>query len=655
MSLNIEDRERAYQRWNQAESDHLRQIRVLKSTSLARHAAKGISIAGYESVRVLGKGSFGVVRLVREKPVVTPLSDPVKYASDGTLEGQQHETDLGIQSSYSKDVYAMKVIRKSEMLRSCQEGHLRAERDLLVASEGSRWVVPLIASFQDNTNLYLVMEYMVGGDFLGMLLREDMLDEWVTRWYIAEMILCIEEAHKMNWIHRDIKPDNFLISPSGHLKISDFGLAFDGHWSHSQSYYSGHRYTLLEKLGISVQGDEEDVEEAKCKDTRSTSKPTSTGKTGKRRNDADDGARREGLLNWRDRTERKRLAKSIVGTSQYMAPEVIQGREYDGRCDWWSIGIILYECLYGMTPFFCENRQRTKDNILNHRATLEFPDHERWSRPSSDSRRRLPPVGNVVIDLISSLLQAKEMRLSSRVYRVHDFRTGRRVGSAPALQGLIGRHVYPNGAEEIKAHPFFSGIPWDQMHLTRPPFIPNVREHQSITKYFEEEHDIVTDDSSSYTSMKDNVDSTASETQIKDFMGHHYDKWRAERRRREKAELGLHEYPDDQYEVLKDRMGHRFEHFRAQRILEVRRSQLNKGIDPDAALAATTNKKPKEMKRPRDKMLRDPDIAKVVMKLRKKGAFLGYTYRRPTPFPVDEAMCRGRVACSRPSIIPVKP
>ena len=73
------------------------------------------------------------------------------------------------------------VIRKSEMLRACQEGHLRAERDFLVNAEGSRWVVPLMASFQDNTNLYLVMEYMIGGDFLGLLLREDELDEEVAK------------------------------------------------------------------------------------------------------------------------------------------------------------------------------------------------------------------------------------------------------------------------------------------------------------------------------------------------------------------------------------------------------------------------------------------------------------------------------------------
>ena len=74
----------------------------------------------------------------------------------------------------------MKVIRKSEMLRDSQEAHLRAERDFLVRSEGSTWTVPLIKAFQDRSNLYLIMDYMVGGDFMGLLLREDVLDEDVA-------------------------------------------------------------------------------------------------------------------------------------------------------------------------------------------------------------------------------------------------------------------------------------------------------------------------------------------------------------------------------------------------------------------------------------------------------------------------------------------
>lgn len=114
-------------------------------------------------------------------------------------------------------------------------------------------IVPLVASFQDFSNLYLVMDYMPGGDFLSLLIRVGAMTEPTTRFYIAEMILCIEEAHKIHCIHRDIKPDNFLISASGHLKISDFGLAFDGHWAHDGSYYSAHRYAILDRLGIEPQ------------------------------------------------------------------------------------------------------------------------------------------------------------------------------------------------------------------------------------------------------------------------------------------------------------------------------------------------------------------------------------------------------------------
>lgn len=102
------------------------------------------------------------------------------------------------------------------------------------------------------------MEYMPGGDFLGLLIRENILHESVARFYIAEMILAVEEAHRLKFIHRDIKPDNFLISASGHLKISDFGLAFDGHWSHDVSYYSCQRYSLLGTLGIQINGDADD-------------------------------------------------------------------------------------------------------------------------------------------------------------------------------------------------------------------------------------------------------------------------------------------------------------------------------------------------------------------------------------------------------------
>ena len=401
-SLTAEQRLKQLELWREQESDYLRQVRVLKSQSFRMTGSRGVSVAGYEVIRVLGKGSFGVVRLVREKidgseeTSSTPDSRRESVASRSSafssfIPNLERRKSFGLKRvrRARHQVYAMKVIRKSEMIRNSQEAHLRAERDFLVASEKSRWTVPLVASFQDQTNLYLVMDYMIGGDFLSLLLRRDRLEERRTKFYIAEMVLCLEEAHRLKWIHRDVKPDNFLISASGHLKISDFGLAFDGHWAHDQSYFSYHRYWLLEKLGLDIEGDSADrAEKARATAGRETSELYLANKERKARqrhhrpSDSPSFPER-GIVDWRNRHGRRAFARSVVGTSQYMAPEVIKGEEYDGRCDWWSIGIIMYEvsfgrfyrktaptnvrriqCLYGQTPFLGEDRQETKAKIV---------------------------------------------------------------------------------------------------------------------------------------------------------------------------------------------------------------------------------------------------------------------------------------------------
>lgn len=129
--------------------------------------------------------------------------------------------------------------------------HVRAERNLL-AEVGSHCIVKLYYSFQDTEYLYLIMEYLPGGDMMTLLMREDTLTENVARFYIAETVLAIESIHKHNYIHRlyvyesdlfmwypalfvcllffvyqccrDIKPDNLLLDKNGHMKLSDFGL-----------------------------------------------------------------------------------------------------------------------------------------------------------------------------------------------------------------------------------------------------------------------------------------------------------------------------------------------------------------------------------------------------------------------------------------------
>lgn len=358
--LGAEEQESTRRNWAMQENEYLRKCRAMK-TRIGSPRMNQInqisSIAGYKVLKTLGRGSFGLVRLVREEDSQDDAEDDdvslERDASDSNPRGRHLEmirsavdgarrSRRRFMTGEKKEVYAMKIIKKSDMIRNCQEGHIRAERDFLVASANSRWVVPLISSFQDDSYLYLVMDYMVGGDFLGLLIRKDTLREGWTRFYIAEMVLCIEEAHRLCWIHRDIKPDNFLISASGHLKISDFGLAFNGHWSYDQAYYSNQRYSLLEKLGIEIKGDAEDQSQATETEYNQSLQEQSDSSRYK--------VPSADLLTWRNNKERRRFARSAVGTSQYMAPEIIRGEMYDGRCDWWSLGVILYEVCQAYSP-----------------------------------------------------------------------------------------------------------------------------------------------------------------------------------------------------------------------------------------------------------------------------------------------------------------
>ncbi|PNS20726.1 hypothetical protein CAC42_2971 [Sphaceloma murrayae] len=684
--------------WYQAEAAHTRQMRVLKTTSLLRHTMKGIDIAGYEVVRVLGKGSFGVVRLVTEKRDASALT-PLPHAGQGN--SRTHSSAASsLKTLCPKDVYAMKVIRKSTMLRTSQEAHLRAERDFLASSAHSRWVVPLIAAFQDNTNLYLVMEYMVGGDFLGLLLREDVLDEAVARWYAAEMVLCVTEAHRLGWIHRDVKPDNFLIDARGHLRIGDFGLAFDGGWAHDQGYFRGEREGLRERCGVVVKGDEEDEGVGSVGRGRQAGGWLHVG-----------GRVETDVLPRREREERRLMAKSIVGTGQYMAPEIILGLPYDGRCDWWSLGIILYECLFGRTPFYRESRQATKECIVRHEETLYFPTNERWSRPGSEYRRWLPWASELVLDLIRGLLCDREIRLGSRAYRYNEFKPGRlrHFGGGMSAHGSAwsGKFVNPAAAEEIKGHPWFLNVPWEHMHQMMPPFVPRLREGQSVTKYFEEEKSILLSDSSEQSSdvepplrvndshtedLGDSLDGAKGE----DRRGGQGQWLRRARLRREKEELGLQTKTDESFERLKRETGPYWECWKSARKMELEVKESDAGsstrpvqppssataasstlvspIDPadpfagtrasaqkqgenpyaldgmatspaaqhgddnaalpptsthQGAVKATPTKRDKKPKhRAKDKILRDPLYTKEVMEVRKRTAFLGYTYRR---------------------------
>jgi serine/threonine kinase 38 len=169
-----------------------RELILQEEAKLIRESRKKITIFQFEPLKIIGRGAFGEVRLCRDK-----------------------ETN---------EIVAVKKMKKTEMHKKNQVLHVKAEQEVLAKNQ-SEWVVKLKYSFQDDEYLYLVMEYLPGGDLMSLLMNNDIIPEDQAKLYIAEMVLAIEAVHDLKCIHRDIKPDNILIDKDGHIKLSDFGLS----------------------------------------------------------------------------------------------------------------------------------------------------------------------------------------------------------------------------------------------------------------------------------------------------------------------------------------------------------------------------------------------------------------------------------------------
>jgi serine/threonine kinase 38 len=202
------------------------------------------------------------------------------------------------------------------------------------------------------------MEFLAGGDFMTLLMRKDILNEEESRFYGAEMVLAIEDVHRMNYIHRDLKPDNILMDNEGHLKLTDFGLC-------------KHAEIRPQQLVESKQQNQE------FSSNFNQLKAVLDKRLGYKRS--------------------RRLAFSTVGTPDYIAPEVFGQQGYDETVDWWSIGVIMFEMMVGYPPFFSDEPSITCQKILNWRKTFVIPDDANLSP--------------LAVDLLKKLVNDSEVRL----------------------------------------------------------------------------------------------------------------------------------------------------------------------------------------------------------------------------------------------------
>lgn len=288
----------------------------------------------YEIVKNVAKGGYGEVFLVRKEKI-----------------------------------YAMKRVSKELVLKQPHTALFMAEKEAMVDCIGSEWLVCAHMTMQDEEYLYYLMDFIPGGDFMGLLSKEDVLEEDWVRFYAAEIVAALEELHSLGWIHRDLKPDNVLIGADGHVKLADFGSC------------------------IKMEG----------------------------------GRARSSIT---------------VGTPDYVSPDVLcsmnEECEYGEDVDFWTLGVIIYEMVYGTTPFYSETLMETYRRITKVEFGLPFK------------------VSPELTSLVEGLITTKDKRMK---------------------------------IEDIKRHPFFQGVDWSRLKESSPPFVPEIKDDLDTSHFVDTQFD----------------------------------------------------------------------------------------------------------------------------------------------------------------------
>lgn len=309
----------------------------------------------------------------------------------------------------TKEVCALKILNKKLLFKLNETNHVLTERDILTTTR-SEWLVKLLYAFQDPESLFLAMEFVPGGDFRTLLINTKYLKSAHARFYISEMFCAVNALHELGYTHRDLKPENFLIDGKGHIKLTDFGLAAG---TVSNERIESMKIRLQEVKNLEFPA----FKEKSIEDRRKIYHHM-----------------RETDVNY---------ANSMVGSPDYMALEVLEGKKYDFTVDYWSLGCMLFESLVSYTPFSGSSTNETYENLRHWKQTLR--------RPRLDNGR--PAFSDRTWDLITRLI-------ADPIGRLRSF-------------------------EHVKRMPYFADIDFDKLRTMSPPFIPQL-DSETDAGYFDD-------------------------------------------------------------------------------------------------------------------------------------------------------------------------
>jgi len=355
----------------------------------AGFSSKTLKFSDFELLQTLGTGTFARVWLCRFKQPKTP--------------------------NHRNKVFALKVLKKVDVVKLKQVEHVRNERNVLAAVAGHPFITQMLASFSDSHSLYMLLEYTPGGEIFSYLRRARRFPFPTVQFYAAEIALILAYLHDIQHVaYRDLKPENILLDADGHLKLVDFGFA---------------KYLPPDPNPPQQQQQQPNLQAAAANgqpngSTASSSQSQQQNQQGQPQHSAG-------------------VTYTLCGTPEYLAPEVIRNTGHGTAVDWWALGILVYEMLIGQPPFWDQNPMRIYEQIVQG--------HIRFPVPSSSAHpgRHSLHVPRVARDFILALCKTDPTE-----------RLGHIVG----------------GSKRVMQHHFFDGVNWDDIYYRRRrgPILPRV-------------------------------------------------------------------------------------------------------------------------------------------------------------------------------------